>query len=73
MKSEKQGEDGDEADRYFFSSYPHCRRCKTKSLEHQRDQILFSALQLKEIEAKEDNIISVQDTICPCFEYIHIS
>lgn len=44
MKSEEQGEDGDEVDRQFFISYPHCRRCKTKSLEHQKDQILFLAL-----------------------------
>lgn len=45
--------------RQFFSSYPHCRRHKTKSLEHQRDQILFSALQLREIKAKEDNLIAL--------------
>lgn len=54
MKSEEQGEDGEEVDRQFLS-----RRCKTKSLAHQRDQIFFSALQLKEIKAKEDNFIAM--------------
>lgn len=65
MKSEEQGEDGDEVDKQFFSSYPHCRRCKTESLEHQRAQILFLALKLREIKAKEDNLIALATTQLP--------
>lgn len=45
--------------RQFFSSYCHCRRCKNKSLEHQSDQILLSALQLREIKAKEDSLVAL--------------
>lgn len=43
MKSEKQGEDGDEVDIQFFSSYPHCRRHKTEVIgAPKRPNFIFS-------------------------------
>lgn len=45
--------------RQFFSSYPYCRGCNTKSLKHQSNQILSSVLQLSKTKTEEDSLMAL--------------